>query len=85
MPRQYIEVRFGGPGSRRYTYHSDGPPLAVGDSVDVLVGKPNARGYRRRSKAKIAALVDDPPPFRTKPACVPVDPDADLIDEGTGA
>lgn len=82
MPRQYIAVRFGGPGSRLYTYHNDGPPLAVGDDVEVHVGKPNSRGYRKNTKLKIVALVDDKPPFQTKQVGIPIDPGADLIDDG---
>jgi len=82
MTRQYIAVRFGGSGSRLYTYHNDGPPLAVGDNVEVYSSKPNSRGYRKKSKLKIACLVDDKPPFPTKPVGVPIDIDADLIEDG---
>ncbi len=80
MTRQYVAVQFGG-GTLLYTYHNDGQSLAVGDYVEVLTGKPNSRGYRKRTKLKIAALVDDKPPFPTKPVGVPVDPGADLIDK----
>jgi hypothetical protein len=34
MPRQYVAVEFK-PGGRRYTYHNDGEPVAIGDLVKV--------------------------------------------------
>ncbi len=82
--RQYIAVRFGGPESRLYTYHNDGPRLDVGDDVEVLTGKQNSRGYQKRTKMKVVSLVADKPPFPTKQVGVPVDPGADLIDGGPG-
>ncbi len=84
MPRQYIAVQFSGPGSRLYTYHNDGPRLEVGDDVEVLTGKQNSRGYQKRTKLKIVSLVDDKPPFPTKQVGIPVDPGADLIEDGAG-
>lgn len=83
MTRQYIGVRFGGPGSKIYTYHNDGPALAIGDEVEVRVGKPNRMGYRAKSRLKIVSLSDDKPQyFQTKQVGIPIDPGVDLIDDG---
>ncbi len=82
MARQYVAVMFK-PGGRPYTFHHDGAALQEGDEVEVCVGKPNARGYRKKVKTKIAFLIKDPPAFATKPVLIPVDPDAALIEEAT--
>ena len=78
MARQYLAVEFK-PGGRTYTYHHDGAPLAVGNEVKVRVGKPNRQGYTREQTAKVAALVDEKPPFATKPVIIEVG--GSLIDE----
>ncbi len=81
MARQYIAVCFGLPGSRLYTYHNDGAPLAVGDTVVVSTGKPNSRGYQKTTKLKIVELIDRKPPFPTKPVGIPIDGDEPLVEE----
>lgn len=59
MARQYVEARFRkGPGS--YTYHNDGEPVAPGDEVFVV-------GQHSEQRVTVVALLDEPPPFQTKP------------------
>ena len=82
MARQYVAVEFR-PGGRTYTYHHDGAPLMVGAEVKVRVGKPNAAGYSREQKATVAALVDEKPPFATKPVIIEVG--GSLIEEPSAA
>lgn len=61
MPnRQYVAVEFK-QGSRPYTYHNDGPPLAAGDVVLV----PSRHGGEQR--ATVVTVDGAEPPFETKP------------------
>lgn len=60
MARQYLACAFK-EGSRPYTYHNDGEPLAVGDLVRVA----GRSGSEQR--VRVAALIDEPPSFETKP------------------
>ena len=59
--RQFVAVRFKPGATKVYTYHNDGPPLAVGDrpAVDEARGD----GWQR---VEVAAIVDGPPDFPTK-------------------
>ena len=82
MARRYVAVEFK-PGGRTYTYHHDGAPLAVGNEVKVSVGTPNRQGYTREQKATVVALVDEKPPFATKPVILEVG--GSLIDEPSAA
>ena len=59
MTRQYLAVEFK-PGGRRYTYHHDGEPVAIGDLVKI-----ESRGGRQ--VVTVADLVIEEPPFETKP------------------
>jgi hypothetical protein len=59
MPRQYVAVKFGSSQKGTYTYHNDGPPVRVGDTVEV----PTKRGA---AKVKVVALSDMEPAFPTK-------------------
>lgn len=57
--RQYIEVQFA-PGGRPYTYHNDGPPVAIGDRVKVSTP-------REGEKIVVVSGIDrDAPPYTTK-------------------
>lgn len=58
--RQYAACEFK-PGSRAYTYHWDGDPLAPGDRVMV-----EARSGGNQAVSVVSAS-DQPPPFATKP------------------
>ena len=65
--RQYVAIVFHERGSREYTYHNDGPPVAVGDSVRVNTG----RGIR---PVTVARIVDKAPTgFATKGIEIPTD------------
>lgn len=68
--RQYVAVQFDeAPGARRYTYHNDGPPVEVGDVVEVeRQGKP--------VRVRVAALPTTPPSFATRGILLPPDDDA---------
>lgn len=80
MERQYVAVKIGTGGGRSYTYHNDGAPLAVGDEVEVYIGKPNSRGYRKKAKLKIVSLVAEKPSFPTKPVGIPTDFSEPLVE-----
>lgn len=56
--RQFVAVAFKA-GGRPYTYHNDGPPVAIGDLVRV----PIRHGVQ---KAHVVGLEETPPPFETK-------------------
>ena len=58
---QYVACRFSPMDSRRYTYHNDGEPLAVGDFVKVA-----ARGSDTR-RVEVMEIISTPPKFDTKP------------------
>lgn len=58
--RQYVGVKFNPSDSRTYTYHNDGPPVAVGDEVIIST----TRGDRT---LPVVAVSTDEPPFLTKP------------------
>lgn len=57
--RQYVRVQFPN-SSRTYTYHNDGPPLAVGQAV-------KAETRHGWVTAEVVELVEEQPPFDTKP------------------
>jgi hypothetical protein len=60
MPdRQYIACTFREGDVRKYTYHWDGEPLAVGDRVVVSTD-------RGASTITVAEIVSEPPRFATK-------------------
>lgn len=56
--RQLVAVEFA-PGGRTYTYHNEGEPVAVGDSVVV-----HARGGP--TVVEVVSLNPAPPKFPTK-------------------
>lgn len=59
--RQYVSVKFA-PGDRRaYTYHNDGPPVAVGDAVSVEV-----KQGRETKVCTVVEVSDAKPPFDTR-------------------
>lgn len=60
--RQYVAVKFKMNDGRLYTYHNDGPPVAVGDVVKVA-----ARDGDGSQKVRVAEIVNNKPPFATKP------------------
>ena len=59
--RQYLAVKFKPDAARTYTYHNDGPPIAVGERVKV----PAFRGDGWQP-ATVDAIVTEPPKFETK-------------------
>lgn len=60
MSRQYLACEFK-PGGRRYTYHHDGEPCAIGDLVQVEV-----RGGQIQ-RVTVAEISIEAPPYDTKP------------------
>jgi hypothetical protein len=58
--RQYVVCKFRPGDTQTYTYHNDGEPVAVGDTVKV----PGAEGW---SRAKVVRLDRIIPSFPTKP------------------
>lgn len=60
-PRQWVACKFSPADRRSYSYHNDGPPLIVGDKVEV-----ESRGGKR-AKVEVVELLDKAPPFATKP------------------
>lgn len=58
--RQYVACTFS-PGGRPYTYHADDLGLEIGDVV-IVAGK----GSAGRS-VEVVEILDEPPPFHTKP------------------
>lgn len=66
MTRQYIACQFNDWDERRYTYHNDGEPVAIGDECKVE----DPRGGWKR--VKVTAIVNQPE-FATKPILGPVD------------
>jgi hypothetical protein len=71
--RQYIACAFR-PGDRKtYSYHNDGPAVAVGDRVVVF-----SRG--RESRVSVEAILDKPPPgIETKAILRMVDQPPDQV------
>ncbi|WP_374139444.1 hypothetical protein [Sphingomonas sp.] len=57
--RQYVAVKFNPWDRRTYTYHNDGEPVAVGDSVVVSTD-------RGPSTVTVEAVSDERPTFATK-------------------
>ena len=66
--RQFVACVFREGDQRSYTYHNDGEPVAVGDRVRVT----DRRGGEQT--VTVAALVDQEPPFPTKPILGPASP-----------
>lgn len=60
--RQYVAVKFRDSDSRAYSYHNDGEAVAQGELVKVP-----ARDGDGWVRAKVVAVSDAEPPFRTKP------------------
>ena len=57
---QYVAVQFSPADQRRYTYHNDGEPVAIGDLVEV-----ETKDGRKR--VTVAGLPESKPNFETKP------------------
>lgn len=60
--RQYVSVRYKSSGTRAYTFHNDGEPLAIGDKVKV----PDARGGTEPVTVEVVDIWDRVPEFKTK-------------------
>lgn len=60
--RQYVACRFNPWDQRTYTYHNDGPPVAVGDFAKVT--DRSGDGWKR---VEVMKVTDEAPPFETKP------------------
>ena len=60
--RQFVAVKFRPNDKRTYTYHNDGPPVRVGDTVKV----PSVRADEGWSPLPVVSVSDDVPPFPTK-------------------
>ncbi len=73
MPRQYLAIKFREWDDRTYTYHNDGPPVAVGDTVEVPTKKSKAA-------VKVLSLPTEVPPYETKSIILP-DAQASLFEE----
>lgn len=58
--RQFVAVLFKPWDQRSYTYHNDGEPVAIGDSVIVDTAK-------GQQTVTVSALPTAVPPFPTKP------------------
>lgn len=58
--RQYVVIKFNPSDLRTYTYHNDGPPVAVGDKVEVET-------KRGTASVEVVAVDDTEPNFATKP------------------
>lgn len=71
MPRQYVACKFRSTDTRTYTYHHDGEPLAIGDTVRVPDGR--ADGWKR---VQVVEISDQAPPFPTKPVLGKEEPEA---------
>jgi hypothetical protein len=73
--RQFVHCTIKG-GTRAYTYHNDGDPLAVGDPVTIET----KHGF---TTGEVAAVVEEAPPFPTK-AVTKLEPkpdtDAETVD-----
>lgn len=59
MARQYVSVAFR-TGGQTYLYHNDGDPVAAGDRVTIA-------GKRGPQTCTVDHVMDDEPPFETKP------------------
>jgi len=75
--RQFISVRFSPVDARRYTYHNDQAPLAIGDHAKVI-----ARGGRP-VEVEVVEILKDPPAFETKAIIYP-EPQGSLALSGEG-
>jgi hypothetical protein len=64
---QYVAVRFQPGQSRTYTYHNEGEPVAPGDWVKVETKD----GWKQ---VEVVEIVDEKPPFATKPVIERVAP-----------
>lgn len=60
--RQYVACKFRESDTRTYTYHNDGPPLAIGDAVRVADARSD--GWK---KVIVDSITDREPSFPTKP------------------
>lgn len=58
--RQFVNVEFKR-GSRAYSYHNDGEPVAVGDRV-LIAGRSGVT-----QSALVVSVADEVPAFETKP------------------
>lgn len=67
--RQFLTATFGS-GGMAYTYHNDGPPVAVGDRVHV-----NGRGGKGTRTVTVQAVDVPQPVFDTKPIIGPAPPE----------
>lgn len=67
--RQYVACKFRPEDGRSYTYHNDGDPVVIGDEVKVADNRSD--GWKR---VTVVALVDEAPPFATKPILGKVEP-----------
>lgn len=57
---QYVTITF-----QKYTYHNDGPPVAVGDKVKVMT-KTGAE-----QEVQVIVVSEEKPPYDTKPIIQP--------------
>ena len=81
MSRQFVAVRFR-PGDRRtYTYHHDGPPVAIGEMVKIP-GKRPTDGW---TALKVEAISYAEPPFETKAILGVVVPERKGLFDGLAA
>lgn len=58
---QYVACKFRSGDARTFTYHNDGPPVAVGDMVKV----PDRSGDGWKA-VTVASVTDQRPDFKTK-------------------
>lgn len=74
MTRQFVAVKFKPEDKRAFTYHNDGPPVAVGDMIAV----PGRSGGQ--IEREVLSIVDEKPLFDTKAIIGRVEPK----EEGNG-
>lgn len=60
MTRQFVACKFRSSDTRFYTFHNDGEPVAIGDSVI-------AETARGQSTVIVEMVLTEAPPFPTKP------------------
>lgn len=68
--RQYVVCKFRPTDARSYTYHNDGDPVAIGDTVKVEDARSD--GWKR---GEVVDVHEETPAFATKPILGKVEPE----------
>jgi hypothetical protein len=77
---QYVACKFHRVDHRTYTYHNEGDPVAIGDMVKVADSRSD--GWKR---VEVVAIVDQAPPFPTKPILGKIEPEPPEEDANAAA